>query len=492
MKLTARKHRLQEVARIHCAVGLAGTDYRMKLIYKEDYFALCRLYLFKNGFQTLFKFAAEFCTGDERTHIKRENLAVFQIFGNIAADYTQSKPFGNSCFTYAGFAYETRIILCLTRKYTDDISYLVISAYHRIELLSAGKSHEVLTVFLEDIVFALGIVRINADISADLTQCRTEFFTLDTVVAEELLYKFARLVHHAEYDMLDGNIAVVHRVRFLFSLGKSGSKRGIHIETITAARHLGHGSYFLFCLTYHARDVGAAFCEKIRYNAFLLRNESIEQMLLGEILVCIGERFILRCLQCFYTFLSEFLHVHKNTFFTLRLCRKRKSTADKVVRVYFTYCGFCILGIVNAAEIFFHRLVKNLDIIRNYFICGNPVFSLVINLAEKSVAFYFVFDIAEIFLFNLYPRAVKALNACDKGFVLRAHGNAKLTYAFIARGLVQLNTVAHRGIVFICECRTQIQHRIGRRRKYLKFIAYAENVFDTLENLAETHFRRLV
>ena len=55
------------------------------------------------GFQSFFKFAAVFRTGNQRAHIERIESLILQRFRHITGDNTAGKPFNDSRFADARF-----------------------------------------------------------------------------------------------------------------------------------------------------------------------------------------------------------------------------------------------------------------------------------------------------------------------------------------------------------------------------------------------------
>ena len=86
----------------------------MKLIYKEYNPALRLLYLLNDSLKSFLKLASVFCACDKRTHIKRENLSVFQAVRNISADDTLSKTLCNGGLTNARLTDKARVVLCFS------------------------------------------------------------------------------------------------------------------------------------------------------------------------------------------------------------------------------------------------------------------------------------------------------------------------------------------------------------------------------------------
>ena len=78
------QHRLQQVARVHAALGASGTNYIVQLIDEQYYPALAALYFIKNGLKPFLEFAPELCARNKRTHVKGEYLAILQVCRHIA------------------------------------------------------------------------------------------------------------------------------------------------------------------------------------------------------------------------------------------------------------------------------------------------------------------------------------------------------------------------------------------------------------------------
>ena len=70
VELAPCQHRLQQVACVHSAIGLACTDDSVKLINKQKYLTVAVLYLIEDSLQTLLELAAVLCSCDESSHIK--------------------------------------------------------------------------------------------------------------------------------------------------------------------------------------------------------------------------------------------------------------------------------------------------------------------------------------------------------------------------------------------------------------------------------------
>jgi hypothetical protein len=70
VQLAPGQHGLQQVSGVHAALGLAGADDVVQLVYEQDDAALGLFDLLQHGLEPLLKFAAVFCARDERAHVQ--------------------------------------------------------------------------------------------------------------------------------------------------------------------------------------------------------------------------------------------------------------------------------------------------------------------------------------------------------------------------------------------------------------------------------------
>ena len=158
MQFAPRKHRLQEVARVHSAVRFARADYGMKFVDEQNDFAFAFPHFVKHGFEPFLELAAEFRSGDKRADIQREQFSVLKVFRNVAFHYSYGKSLGDCRFTDARLTDKHGIVLRFSRKDTDDVSYFVVSADNGIEFSATRLFHEFRAVFVKHVVSFLGVV----------------------------------------------------------------------------------------------------------------------------------------------------------------------------------------------------------------------------------------------------------------------------------------------------------------------------------------------
>ena len=75
VQLAAREHRLEQVRRVHRALGRAGADDGVQLVDEQDDLALGVLDLLEHGLEALLELAAVLGAGDERAQVERRRRA---------------------------------------------------------------------------------------------------------------------------------------------------------------------------------------------------------------------------------------------------------------------------------------------------------------------------------------------------------------------------------------------------------------------------------
>ena len=73
VQLAARQHRLEHVAGVHRALGLAGADDGVQLVDEQEDPPLRRLDLLQHRLQALLELAAVLGAGEQRAHVERED-----------------------------------------------------------------------------------------------------------------------------------------------------------------------------------------------------------------------------------------------------------------------------------------------------------------------------------------------------------------------------------------------------------------------------------
>ena len=86
MELTTRQSGLDQIGRVHGAIGFTGADQSVHLIDEEHDAAFGLLNFFQNGFESLLELTAKLRASNQRAHIEGEQALILQAFRDIAID----------------------------------------------------------------------------------------------------------------------------------------------------------------------------------------------------------------------------------------------------------------------------------------------------------------------------------------------------------------------------------------------------------------------
>ncbi len=157
VQLAARQRRLEHVAGVHGALGLAGTDHGVQFVDEQDHLPFFLGQLVEHRLETLLELAAELGAGDQRAHVQGQHALALEALGHFAVDDALGQPLDDRGLAHARFADQHRIVLGAPLQYLDGAANFVVAADHRIELAGTRPLGEVDGVFLQRLALAFGI-----------------------------------------------------------------------------------------------------------------------------------------------------------------------------------------------------------------------------------------------------------------------------------------------------------------------------------------------
>ena len=101
---------------------------------------LALLDLVEHGLQALLELAAVLGAGEERAHVEREDDAVLEPLGHVAAHDALREALDDGGLADAGLADQHRVVLGLARQDADDAADLGVAADHRVELAARAPA----------------------------------------------------------------------------------------------------------------------------------------------------------------------------------------------------------------------------------------------------------------------------------------------------------------------------------------------------------------
>ena len=293
MQLAARQHGLQEVARVHAALGLARAHDGVQLVYEQDYPALGAAYLFQHGLEPLLELAAVLRARYERAHVEREDRLVPQALRHVAADDSLCQTFRDGRLAHARLAYEHGVVFRLAGEDADYVPYLGVAADDGVELLLARTLHEVRAVFRQGVVAIFGLVARDGA-GFYLRQGGVEALAGDAVVGEYFPHRRAALGEHAEHQVLNGDVLVPELFRGLFGKAEELGGLGRGVDLAVSAGDARELPYLGVQLAKHAVTVGAHLAQQRADEPAVLIDEGVEQVRRGQVLVAVLLRHGLR------------------------------------------------------------------------------------------------------------------------------------------------------------------------------------------------------
>ena len=157
VQLAASQKRLQQVARVHRAVGLARAHDGVQLVDEQDNLPFGFLHFGQHGLEPFLKFAAVLGARDERAHVQRKNGLVLEPFRDVALDDTVGEALRDGGLAHARLTDEHGIVLRAARQDADDAADFRVTTDHRVELALAGGFDEVAPVLAERLITLFGV-----------------------------------------------------------------------------------------------------------------------------------------------------------------------------------------------------------------------------------------------------------------------------------------------------------------------------------------------
>ena len=313
VQLAPGQHGLEQVARVHGALGLARAHDGVQLVDKEDDAALGLFDLVEDGLQPLLKLAAVLGPGDQGTHVQGEDGLVLQGGGHVPLDDPLGQPLGDGGLAHAGLADEHRVVLALAAQDTDDVADFVVPADDRIQLVGPGPLHQVGAVLLQGVVGLLRVVGGHTLVAPHVGQGLEHALLLYVVGAEQLLQLPVGRVQQGQQQVLHRHILVLH--------GRGDALGGVealvhvlgHIDLALLPAGAGHTGQLLHLRLGGGGEGGdgeAHVPQQLGNQPALVQQQGQQQVGLLNLLVAVLGGDGLGVLHRLQGFLGIFLRVH--------------------------------------------------------------------------------------------------------------------------------------------------------------------------------------
>ncbi len=311
MQLAACERRLEQIGRIHGAVGLAGTDQGVHLVDEQDDAAVRGRHLLQHGLEPLLELAAILGAGDQGTHVERQQLLVLQAFRHVAVDDALGETLDDGGLADAGLADQHRIVLGAAGEHLDGAADLLVAADHRVDLAVAGRLGEVARVFLQRIVGVLGRAGIGRAALAQRLDGGIELLRRHAGTGEDLARLAVLLERKREQEPLDRDVAVAGLLRDLLRLIEDPRHRRRQVDLAgAAAGHLGQLRQGGLDGGERLARAAAGAVDQAGGEPFRVVEQDLQQMLGGELLVALAQGQGLRGLNESTGAVGVFFEIH--------------------------------------------------------------------------------------------------------------------------------------------------------------------------------------
>ena len=132
MQVATGERRLEDVAGVHRALGGTRAHNGVEFIDEQDDLALGLLHFLEHGFQTVLELTTVLGAGDQRAHVKLDEVAVTQGARHVAGHDTLGDTLDDGRLADARLADEHGVVLGATGQDLDGTTDLVGTADDRV------------------------------------------------------------------------------------------------------------------------------------------------------------------------------------------------------------------------------------------------------------------------------------------------------------------------------------------------------------------------
>ena len=240
VELASRQLGLEEVPRVHAALGAARAYDVVEFVDEEQNPPLALLHLVQDGLQPLLKFSPVLGPGDKGTHIQGKNRLILQPLRHVAVEDPLGQPLHHGGLAHAGLADKDGVVFGLPVQNLDGMPDLRVPADHRVQLALPGHLHQVAAVLGQGFIALLGILAGDPLAAPDLGEGLENLLPVDAVLPEDPRAGRTGLLHQSQIQMLHRHILVLELLGNPLSRRQKLRKPAAGVQLVrSAAGHLG-------------------------------------------------------------------------------------------------------------------------------------------------------------------------------------------------------------------------------------------------------------
>ena len=158
LDLTAGEGGLEDIRRVHAALGVPGSDDGMHFIDHQDDVSLLSD-LLDQALHAAFKLSAELGPGHQGSQVQKKDLFILQLVRHVSHGDALGQALGNRRLADTGFADQAGIVLLPAVQDLDHTFQFLVPADHGVELSGPGTCGQVDAVVVQ--VFPLSVFSIG-------------------------------------------------------------------------------------------------------------------------------------------------------------------------------------------------------------------------------------------------------------------------------------------------------------------------------------------
>ena len=230
MEVAAGERGLQDVAGVHGALGRAGADDGVQLVYEQDDLAVCVLDLLEHRLEAVLELAAVLGARHQGRHVELHDVLVADGGGDVAVHDALGEALDDGGLAHAGLADEHGVVLGAAAEHLDGAADLLHTADHRVELALAREVGHVAAILLESLELGLGVLAGDVLVPAEVGVGLGDALAGDAGGLEDRAGLVLAVGERAE-QVLGGDVGVAH-------LGRDPLRGVSHAHEVLADAHL--------------------------------------------------------------------------------------------------------------------------------------------------------------------------------------------------------------------------------------------------------------
>ena len=282
MELPAGQRGLEQVARVHRALGRARAHDGVQLVDEDDIPALSGDQLLHDGLEPLLEFTPVLGPGDELADVQRHDLLVAERLGDVAVDDALGQPLDDGGLAHARLADQHRVVLRPPGEHLDHPAHLLVAADHGVELAALGQLGEIATELLERGVVALRVGRVGPLATAHVHQRLQDRLAVEPAALGQ-----------RQQQVLDRDVFVLQALGLGEGALECRSQRAAGLRLRVRPLHAGQAGQLLLEPCAHGGRALARLLEHARRDAALLVDQRGQQVRRGQLRVASGDRVAL-------------------------------------------------------------------------------------------------------------------------------------------------------------------------------------------------------